>query len=147
VAKYIAELQALSQYCNFKDTLELMLGDRIVCGINDAQIQKRLLAEKSLMYSKAREIALSLKFAVQGTKDIQCPSNNAVHKMTVRKQNCSSKCFHCDRTKHKAPQCQFKDAVCKKCNKIGHLAKFCQSKKDSSSAKASKKPLSTHAIF
>jgi len=27
------------------------------------------------------------------------------------------------------------------------LAKVCQSKKDASSAKASKKPLSTHAIF
>ena len=54
VAIYIAELRALSQYCNFGETLELMLHDRIVCGIKDAQTQKRLLAEKNLTYTQAR---------------------------------------------------------------------------------------------
>ena len=48
VANYIAELQALSYYCNFGDTLELMLRDRILCGIYYTQTQKRLLAEKNL---------------------------------------------------------------------------------------------------
>ena len=37
VANYISELRALSHYCNFGDTLELMLRDRIVCGIDDTQ--------------------------------------------------------------------------------------------------------------
>ena len=46
VANYLAELRALSQYCNFGGTLESMLRDRLVCDINDAQIQKWLLAEK-----------------------------------------------------------------------------------------------------
>ena len=53
VANYIAELRALSHCCNFGDTLELMLRDRIVCGINDTQTQKCLLAEKNLTYAKA----------------------------------------------------------------------------------------------
>ena len=54
VANYIAELQALSHYCNFGDTLELMLRDRIVYEINDTQTQKHLLAEKNLTYVKSK---------------------------------------------------------------------------------------------
>ena len=107
-----------------------MLSDKIVCGINDTQTQKRLLAEKNLTYAKAKKIALALEiaFAVQGTLDIQTPSSDTVYKMTEKQQN-SCKCYWCGKTNHKAPQCRHKDTVCNKCNKTGHLAKVRQSKK------------------
>ena len=66
--------------------------DRIVCGINDTQTQKCLLAEKSLTYAKAKEIALALEPAVQGTMDIQTPSSDTVHKGTEKRPN-SIKCY------------------------------------------------------
>ena len=97
VANYIAELQAPSHYCNFGDTLKLMLRDRIVCGINDTQTQKHLLAEKNLTYAKAKEIALALESAVQGTIDIQTPSSDTVHKITENRQH-SVKCYQCGKT-------------------------------------------------
>ena len=52
IAAYIAKLRlrALSEYCNYGDNLELMLHDRLVCSINDPQIQKRLLAEDKLTF-------------------------------------------------------------------------------------------------
>ena len=56
VAAYIAELRALSEYCNYGDTLDSMLHDRLVCGINDVQIQKRLLAEDKSTFKKALDI-------------------------------------------------------------------------------------------
>ena len=40
IAAYIAELRALSEYCNYGDTLESMLCNRLVCGVNNRQIQK-----------------------------------------------------------------------------------------------------------
>ena len=123
VANYIAELQALSQNCNFGDTLELMLRDRIMCGINDVQTQKRLLVEKDLSFAKAKEIALGLESAVQGARDIQIPSSGTVHNVVEKKTTNYTKCFRCGRTNHAAPQCRYKDAVCKKCNKTGYLAK------------------------
>ena len=62
---------------------------------------------------------------MQGARDIQLPSSGTVNTETTS----YTKCFRCGRTNHSAPQCRYKDAVCKKCNKTGHLAKVCQSKK------------------
>jgi len=43
VATYIAELKQLSMHCEFGGTLEDILCERLVCGINDNHIQHRLL--------------------------------------------------------------------------------------------------------
>ena len=47
IANYVAEL---SEYCNFGAVLNDMIRDRLVCGVNDAAIQKRLLAEPVSQY-------------------------------------------------------------------------------------------------
>jgi len=47
VATYVVELHALSQQYNFSETLELMLRNRIMRGINNTLAQKHFLAEKS----------------------------------------------------------------------------------------------------
>ena len=70
VAVYVSELKALAQYCNFGETLEVMLWDRIVCGINDQQTQKKLLAEKALSFDRGMEIALDVESATKGARDI-----------------------------------------------------------------------------
>lgn len=48
VAEYVAELRKLSEHCDFKDTLEDMLRDRLVWGNTDSRIQHRMLAEDKL---------------------------------------------------------------------------------------------------
>ena len=52
VSTYIAELRGLAEFWNFKGTLEVMLKDKLVCGINDEQIQRRLFSEETLMVKK-----------------------------------------------------------------------------------------------
>ena len=59
MSTYVAELQALAEFCNFSETLELMLHDRLVCRINDETTQRLLLFESKLTYKKALEIATS----------------------------------------------------------------------------------------
>ena len=59
VADYTAELRKIAEHCSFGNTLEDMLRDRIVCGISDPQLQRRLLAESELTYKTAFEIAQS----------------------------------------------------------------------------------------
>ena len=40
ISSYVAELRNISEHCDFQNTLEEMLRDRLVCGINDEQIQR-----------------------------------------------------------------------------------------------------------
>ena len=46
VATYVAPLSAIGEHCDFKYTLDLMIRDRLVCGINDARIQEGYFREK-----------------------------------------------------------------------------------------------------
>ena len=39
VSMFVSELHSLSEHCNFENTLEVMLRDRLLCGINDANTQ------------------------------------------------------------------------------------------------------------
>ena len=74
VATYVAKLRQLTEHCNFGGVLEDMLRDRLVCGINDDRMQRRLLctpSETTLNFKKAYEIAVGMETATKNAKDIQ----------------------------------------------------------------------------
>ena len=59
---YVAELRNFATHCvNLNEALR----DRLVCGLRNMQIQKRLLSEARLKYSKAVEIAVVMKTAIR----------------------------------------------------------------------------------
>ena len=60
----MASLRDLAEHCEYRDTLGTMLRDRLVCGIRDKKIQRRLLVEKELTFQKAYEIATSKNMEV-----------------------------------------------------------------------------------
>ena len=51
VAEYVAALRKLAEHCNFGETLDEMLRDRLVCGIANPAVQKRLLTEPELTFT------------------------------------------------------------------------------------------------
>ena len=57
VAEFVSALRALSEFCEYGETLNEMLRDRLVCGIDDERTQRRWLAEKELSFARALEIA------------------------------------------------------------------------------------------
>ena len=59
-----------------------MLRDRLVCGINNDHIQRRLLGEVTLTFKKALEIAHAMETAAINSKDIQA-ANASVPQCTV----------------------------------------------------------------
>lgn len=81
VTEYVAELRRLAQSCNYGATLEQMLRDQIVCGINDDRIQRRLLAEADLTFDTALKIALSVEAANKNIQDLQKPPSVVCHKV------------------------------------------------------------------
>lgn len=48
VATFVSELRSIATFCNFGDSLDQMLRDRIMCGIRNEMIQNRLLSESKL---------------------------------------------------------------------------------------------------
>ena len=71
IAEYDAALRNLATHCQFADYLEEALWDRFVCGIQDAAIQRRLLAEKELTLAKAMDLALSMEAAEKNTRSVK----------------------------------------------------------------------------
>ena len=71
VSAYVAELRKLSEYCQFGDTLSDMLRDRLVCGINDRKLQRRLLSEAALTYDRAFVLAQALEAADKSAKELE----------------------------------------------------------------------------
>ena len=70
VSTYVAELRRLCEHCDYGDWLEDMLRDRIVCGIGNDQIQKRLLSESTLTYKKTIEISMAMESASRDIRDL-----------------------------------------------------------------------------
>ena len=123
-------LRSLAEHCNFENTLEVMLRDRLVCGINDPNTQRRLLSEVSLTFQKAFEIEIAqgLESAVQNLKTLQgsqlLPSEE-IHKVDKTVSTHVS-CFRCGKSNHLSFNCRFKTARCYNCGKIGHIKEVCR---------------------
>ena len=69
MADYLAALRHLAEHCNYKYSLEKMLRDRLVWGINDVVVQKKLLQENdSLALMRALTVAQGAETADKNLK-------------------------------------------------------------------------------
>ena len=143
VANFIAELRHLTRYCDFGGALKDMLCDRLVSGIENNRIQRRLLAEPGLTLEKAVDISIAMEAADRNARDLQkaqTPAVNAVRPPAKKHSKAPHKssgdtsctrvveCYQCGGP-HLATECQYKDTECHLCKKKGHLACVCSSKK------------------
>ena len=94
-----------------------MIRDRLVCGINDTAIQKRLLSEPKLTYAKAIEIAQATETAAQSLRELRSKPEEGrvspkqdVHRTTASSSSSSAEsssivCFRCGRVGHTVARC------------------------------------------
>ena len=136
-ADFVAELRRLAEDCNFENALERMLRDRIVCGINDDAIQKKLLGEGKLTCKRAVELAHGTEAANKHHSEMKTPCKSepvqtviprAAGRDTEPTNPKSNACYHCGVPGHKPFECRFKDKTCHFCKKKGRIAKVCRSK-------------------
>ena len=136
IAEFVAELRRLSEHCKFADTLEDMLRDRVVCGMRDTRLQRRLLAESDLTFKKAFEICQATELAATNARNLQVGKDLKLGGTVMAIQSgrgpsrpaTTPQCYRCNSTQHLAKDCRFKTVECHKCGKKGHLAKACRSK-------------------
>ena len=106
ISAYLANLKKLLLYCEFRTHLNDMLRDRLLCGLHNELIQKRLLSEPDLSLAKASEIALEMEVAAKEPLELQGNINkesevNKINKDSERvpkgKDDVKSKsqCYQC----------------------------------------------------
>lgn len=156
IASYIAELKKLSVYCEFGDQLENMLRDRIVCGVLDINLQRRLLAEPNLTFAMAEEKAVSAETASSNARMLRPveplaldtatdvnqtqPSPRRGQRVTGDANKARKPCFRCGGP-HAPLDCRFSSAVCHFCKSRGHIARVCMKK-----ARTSTSSTATHVV-
>ena len=133
VAEYVTAFCKLAEHCNIGDSLDEMLCDRLLCGITNAAVQKRLLTESELTFTKIVTIAQVwnlLKKAVGNFNQSGTPlktfkfshptnSKKSSYKQEDDDKDKSSKanCYHCG-GKHNQSTCHFKSEMCHFYNKL-----------------------------
>lgn len=161
IAEYIVELRRVASSCNFRQFLDEALRDRFVCGIRSEHIQKKLLAEGELTFTKACQLAQVAEVAEKQVKTLTDTSvsggqvnsfyrkGNYSKSQTYNKSGSKSgatqahkgntsngkptKCKKCGR-RHDKDHCPAVKWKCYSCNKFGHIKRLCTANQDSTVA-------------
>ena len=156
IKDFVADLKNLARNCEFGKTkpgvqlteqliLEENLRDRLVCGVADTVVQRRLLSETDLDFAKAFQIALAMESATANAAQLcstgqeRSPEGAEVNKIISHGQAArrsepepqynAQTCFRCGDPSHSPNECRFRYAECRYCKKTGHIQSNCFTKK------------------
>ena len=78
ISEYCVAIQKLSEHCEFGTTLNDTLRDRLVCGLANEHIQRKLLVEADLTHDRAKAVALAAETATKSYGN----SRREIHRST-----------------------------------------------------------------
>ena len=134
-------------FTDITDPLDEAMRTRFMCSVNNEAVLKALFKVKDteLTFPKAIQIALETEEATKVAKETVYGATPKVHKAKAQhsyksaattnkssyKEKSSRKdnCYRCDAPGHTPDKCRFSSAVCKFCQKTGHIEKACLKKK------------------
>ncbi|XP_060581109.1 uncharacterized protein K02A2.6-like [Ruditapes philippinarum] len=143
VNDYVTTQRKLAEHCDFQASLNNTLRDRLVCGLKDEHIQRKLLSMEDLSLKKAVETAVAMETATRDAAELQSltasvnkvekrkPSRRVEHRPRQKPATANStgkqngKCIHCGKDNHASFKCRFKNAICHACNAHGHIKSIC----------------------
>ena len=155
IAEYVAALRQLAEHCDYGKSLNDMLRDKLVCGVNHDTIQQKLMAQNpaKLTFAKAMELAQRIEIAEKDARSVMTSKDSPLSKDSSNpnaQEDHKTRTFHRKSTKkeskkeshvrsmsisyhrcggpHLAPACKFKEAMCYACKKRGHTARVCPSR-------------------
>ncbi|XP_032072036.1 uncharacterized protein K02A2.6-like [Thamnophis elegans] len=162
VSAYVAALRSAALHCEFRDLDEALL-DRLVCGLRDLKLQKRLLTKSDLSFQKAFDEVRASEIAaaslatiaktraanaaqpanafntVTGQPDSESEESDAetynedINRLDEasrkswqrQKSRPKSACSGCGGN-HERAECRFRQALCQRCGRKGHIARVCR---------------------
>ena len=154
VSEYSARLRGMAADCNFVNFLTRALRDQFISGIRGEDTRRKLL-EVDRTFDECYQVATADEAAARESKTFIASAipttSQSVNLMQGRKsqhqaqfhdysskgrwvrkgeasKSDSYQCFSCGKTDHNRAKCRFRNAVCNKCHRKGHIAKMCHSK-------------------
>ena len=147
---FITALYGLAEHSDYGNLHDQLIRDRIVVGIRDANLSKKLQLDSLLTLSKAVQQARKVEAIKQqqlllrgghseGVKKHDTPVGavgrpRSQHRHSrpnpgaqSAKQPANKRCGRCGRSQHDRQQCPARDAVCHKCARKGHFKSVCRS--------------------
>ncbi|XP_040064666.2 uncharacterized protein LOC120838707, partial [Ixodes scapularis] len=147
VQDFIVELRKIAENCNFGDSLDRMLRDRIVCGVRNQTVQRQLLARRDLTFAEAEDLATAAEVATKEVKNMESQDvkNEAeLHRMAGKSRKQSDlgrryntrkeECERCGSSSHARDACRHRFARCFRCGRQSHFAKKCGAHHDVATA-------------
>ena len=135
LTNYITELRILSKKCEFENiTPEEILRDRIISGMKDNELRKRILSRADVNLDTVIKLCKVLKTAASQAEAFE--SKNQINAIYKKKQvntrpNSSEKykCKKCGET-HEKRSCPAYGKTCYLCKRSNHYAKMCTAQKN-----------------
>lgn len=136
--QWAARVRHLSTDCGFGSSVEDMLRDRFILGMQAGPERDKLFMEdpENLSLSKALDIAESVSSARKAARESATAVAQAraaltpaaeVYRVASAASSASSnpRCEVCGYNNHSVEKCKFKGYKCKKCGVKGHLKRMC----------------------
>lgn len=152
---FYSEIKKLVKNCNYKELEDRMLRDRIVMGVKDQKIQRKLLENHDLTLDKAVSMCRTAELSREHARLIQRDPEASLLVDTIEKNQYNSvqreakysnnfnrndqkvnktnynkffyHCLKCNR-EHGPRQCPAFGKTCSKCHKMNHFAQGCKNK-------------------
>ena len=128
-ADFMAELRHLAKTCNFGQYLETALRDQFICGLRDEKCQRELLSIQDLTVAIALQKTTAAEAVSKEAQAMRETTTGSATSGDVYKLFSKTKFYCCGQSNHHPTNCKYKSAKCYSCQKLGHLASVCQSKK------------------
>lgn len=139
---FIRALYELSEHCDFGANREENIRDRIVVGILDKEVSRKLQLMKDLTLAVTIETVRQSE-EVASQVSMQGEATGVVHEVNKFNRNTkfrgkqrggnekgSGKCGKCGKERHsKDGNCPARESTCNTCNKVGHWSRVCRNKK------------------
>ena len=129
--QYLLVLHALARNCEYGQLRDELIRDRIVIGILDKALSKRLQMDPELTLEKAARLVRQSESVgeqqqvLKGQKDSELDVNWMTSKSKAAQQlNPSSSCTRCG-NQHEPGKCPAQKVTCFRCHKRGHFKSQC----------------------
>ncbi|MDY6929942.1 MAG: RNase H-like domain-containing protein [Pseudomonadota bacterium] len=141
--EFVRQLQRQAAQCDFGETLQERLLDRLIAGINDIDLQRAIIERPAVTFNTAREICTqredlhaattqrsSVLFQRRNFKPVRNTNapDNRPHRPNASQSHPkrqADKCLSCGQL-HPRSTCRFRNAKCHACGKNGHIRAVCQ---------------------